>query len=248
MGIVVAFECTMATLSPTVDGHQMADTQHINLKWPERYVSVISGVKLGFSGLMQLFSSPIASIVKLGTGGYLLNRGLTGHCDLYEKMGKTDTEPFNISIRTSVTVDKPRMEVYDFWRKLDNLPLFMTHLKSVEQLDNGNTRWALKLPIDIGALSWDAQVTYDEPGEIISWQSVNGANLHTTGRVRFMDTPEAGTTLIHVAITYQPPAGLIGAALAHLVNPLFKKMVEDDVQNFKRYMDLSGIIVEEQVA
>lgn len=232
----------MATLTSQTNGASIPDVPHINLKWPERYISVITGAKIAFSGLAQMFSSPVASIVKLGTGGYLLNRGLTGHCELYEKVGKKDIEPVSISISTSVNISKPRMEVYNFWRKLDNLPLFMTHLKSVEILDEGHSRWTLRLPVDIGALSWEAEITYDEPGEIIAWESVEGANLHTTGRVRFIDTPEPDTTLIHVLITYQPPVGLIGATLAHLVNPLFKKMVEDDIQNFKRYMDLSNAL------
>ncbi|QKJ29981.1 SRPBCC family protein [Mucilaginibacter mali] len=230
----------MATLTASISGHSMADTAHINLKWPERYVSVIAGVKMGFSGLVHIFSSPVTSLFKLGTSGYLLSRGLTGHCELYEKVGKTSTEPVSIAIRTSVTIDKPREELYTFWRRLENLPLFMNHLKSVEMLDNGSSRWSLKLPVDIAALSWDAEITHDEPGELIAWSSVPGANLQTTGKVRFIDTPEPGVTLIHVVIMYHPPAGLIGATLAHLINPMFKKMVEDDIQNFKRYMDLSN--------
>ncbi|MES2274809.1 MAG: SRPBCC family protein [Bacteroidota bacterium] len=238
----------MATLTQYIDGHSLANQHQINLKWAERYLSVISGVKVGLSGFKHLFSSPVTSLIKIGTGGYLLNRGITGHCGLYEKVGKTNTEPVKVAIRTSVMVGKPRMEVYDFWRKLDNLPLFMTHLKSVELLDNNQSRWALKLPADIAAISWDAQIMCDEPGELISWESIPGANLYTTGKVRFMDTPEHDTTLVHVAITYQPPAGVIGAWVAHLINPLFQKMVTDDVQNFKRYMDLSNIIEEEQNA
>lgn len=230
----------MATLTAPVAGHLMADTAPINLKWPERYVSVIAGVKMGFSGLVHIFSSPITSLFKLGTGGYLVSRGLTGHCELYEKVGKTTTEPVNIAIRTSVLIDKPRAEVYNFWRKLDNLPLFMSHLKSVEMLENGISRWSLKLPVDIAALSWDAEITHDEPDELIAWSSVPGANLQTTGKVRFIDTPEPGVTLVHVVIMYHPPVGLIGAALAHLINPMFKNMVEEDILNFKRYMDLSN--------
>jgi uncharacterized membrane protein len=59
--------------------------------------------------------------------------------------------------------------------------------------------------------------------------------------VRFMDTPTPGTTLVHVAINYEPPAGGVGLGIAQLINPLFQKMVEDDVQNFKRYMDIGHI-------
>jgi uncharacterized membrane protein len=232
----------MATLTQHMDGPSLADQPHINLKWPERYISVITGVKVGLSGFKHIFSSPFTSLLKISTGGYLLNRGITGHCELYERVGKTDTQPVQVAIQTSVTVNKPRIEVYEFWRKLDNLPLFMTHLKSVELLEHNRSRWSLKLPADIAAVAWDAEVIYDVPGEVIAWESLPGANLHTKGQVRFMDTPDEKATLVHVTITYQPPVGVIGAWIAHLLNPVFEKMVHDDVVNFKRYMDMSNAI------
>ncbi len=105
-----------------------AQAQNINLNWPERYISIAVGVKLTFNGLRHLFGSPLTSILKLGAGGYLLNRGVSGHCALYSKIGKDTQEPVNVDIRSSFNIDKPRQEVYDFWRKLDNLPLFMNHL------------------------------------------------------------------------------------------------------------------------
>src|ERR1700712_2819468 len=112
--------------------HTTPDKDPVNLNWPERYTSIIGGVKLGYSGLKNIFKSPFSSILKLGAGGYLLNRGITGHCELYAKIGKNSSQPVNINIKSSFTVDKPRNEVYNFWRKLDNLPLFMTHLESVD--------------------------------------------------------------------------------------------------------------------
>ncbi len=76
-------------------------------------------------------------------GGYLAYRGITGHCDVYQLAGKRklpDTVK-NINIRTNVTVNKPRHEVYAFWRKLSNLPLFMSHLKRVEVIDDKRSHW-----------------------------------------------------------------------------------------------------------
>ncbi|WP_432326764.1 SRPBCC family protein [Mucilaginibacter sp. P25] len=43
-------------------------------------------------------------------------------------------------------MNKPRQKVYEFWRKLDNLPLFMKHLESVEVIDSKYSHWVLKLP------------------------------------------------------------------------------------------------------
>ncbi len=101
-------------LNPVKRYSTYKEPEAINLNWPERYISIATGVKLTFSGLGNLFSSPLTSILKLGAGGYLLNRGVSGHCAIYTKLGKNTQEPVNINIRTAFTINKPRQEVYKF--------------------------------------------------------------------------------------------------------------------------------------
>ncbi|MCJ8209694.1 DUF2892 domain-containing protein [Mucilaginibacter sp. RS28] len=214
----------------------------VNINWPERYVSIAAGVKLAFSGLTHIFKSPFTSVLKLGAGGYLVNRGITGHCELYSKIGKHTTEPVNVNIRTSFTVNKPRHEVYEFWRQLDNLPLFMKHLESVEILDQTRSHWVLKLPTNIATVSWDAEIVNDEPGQVIGWSSLPGSIIDNAGKVTFKDGMEEGTTLVDVVISYQPPAGGVGTGVAHILSPLFKNMVDNDVRNFKQYMDIEETV------
>jgi uncharacterized membrane protein len=216
------------------------EPEPINLNWPERYISIATGVKLGISGFKNLFKNPFTSILKIGASGYLVTRGVTGHCELYTKMGKTTTDDaVNVNIRSSFTVDKPRQKVYEFWRKLDNLPLFMKHLESVVELDERRSHWVLKLPTNIAKVSWDAEIVKDEPGYMIGWSSLPGSAIDNAGKIRFRDTADGGT-LVDVVISYQPPAGGFGASIAHVLNPLFKNMVVDDVQNFKQYMDIDN--------
>lgn len=231
----------MAKSIQLIENISETEVPAINMKWPERYLSVIAGVKIGLSGVRHLFSHPLISIIKIGAGGYLLQRGLTGHCELYSLAGKTGPEPVNETIRTSVIINRPRMEVYDFWRKLDNLPLFMKHLKSVEPVDKDISRWTLKTPVDITDISWDAAITADKRGHIISWKSLPGSMINNKGDIRFTDGP-SDETIIHVAINYQAPAGGFGASLAYILNPLFRKMVKDDIQNFKRYVEVGEVI------
>src|SRR6187402_1622825 len=231
----------MATTSKTIKTYNsmpLNTAEEINLNWPERYISIATGVKLTFSGLRHLFSRPFTSLLKLGAGGYLLNRGVSGHCALYSKIGKNTQEPVNVDIRSSFTIDKPRRQVYDFWRKLDNLPLFMNHLESVEMIDNERSHWVLKLPTGVGTVSWDADIVKDKPGEVIGWSSLPGSIIDNAGKVYFRDTEDGKGTIIDVVITYQPPAGGVGASIAHVLNPVFKNMVDTDVRNFKQYMDI----------
>ncbi len=230
----------MATtaLQPAKGYKRTSDEDEININWPERYLSITTGVKLSFSGLRHLFSKPFTSILKIGAGGYLLNRGITGHCAVYSSIGKNTQEPVNVNIKSTFTIDKPRQQVYNFWRKLDNLPLFMNHLESVEVLDDERSHWVLKLPTGVGTVSWDASIVKDKPGEVIGWSSLPGSIIDNAGKVYFRDTPDGKGTLVDVVITYQPPAGGVGASVAHILNPLFKNMVDNDVRNFKQYMDI----------
>lgn len=222
---------------PLIEGWTNAP---INLEWPERYVSIAGGIKMSLSGLSNIFKSPFTSILKIGAGGYLINRGITGHCEIYSKVGKISTEPVNVNIRSSYIVNKPRHEVYEFWRQLDNLPKFMKHLESVEVLDSKRSHWVLKLPTNVAKVSWDAEIVNDEPGHAIGWSSLPGSLIDNAGKVRFRDAEDGRDTLIDVVISYTPPAGGVGTALGHVLNPLFKKMVDDDVRNFKQYIDIDG--------
>jgi uncharacterized membrane protein len=172
----------------------------------------------------------------------LLNRGVTGHCAIYSKIGKNTQEPVNINIRTAFTINKPRKAVYDFWRKLDNLPLFMNHLENIELIDDTRSRWVLKLPTGVGTISWDAEIVKDKPGEMIGWSSLPDSIIDNAGKVFFRDTADGKGTLVDVVISYQPPAGGVGAGIAHILNPIFKNMVDTDVRNFKQYMDIENTL------
>jgi uncharacterized membrane protein len=221
--------------TPTITTIQQ---NNINLNWPERYTSIIGGIRLSLTGFKHIFDSPFSSIIKLGAAGYLLNRGITGHCELYAQINKYTENPTNINIRSSFIVHKPRHEVYAFWRRFDNLPLFMSHLKSVELLDDDCSRWVLKLPASFVSINWVAEVVKDKPNEMIGWASLPGSVIDNAGKVRFRDAPDGNGTRVDVMITYQPPAGGFGASIARVITPMFKKMVEQDIQNFKHFMDI----------
>lgn len=178
------------------------------------------------------------------TGAYLLLRGVTGFCVAYDRLGKKeiDFRASNVNIRTSVTVNRPRDQVYAFWRRLENLPLFMKHLKKVEVLDESRSEWTAALVGDVGTVTWKSEIVKDDPGDTLSWHSLPGSSLENAGKVTFSDAWNAGT-LVDIVISYHAPLGLLGEKAGRLLNPLFEKMVEADVRNFKRYIETAGIPV-----
>ncbi|HEX8357259.1 MAG TPA: SRPBCC family protein, partial [Segetibacter sp.] len=173
---------------------------------------------------------------------YLLFRGATGHCVGYSLAHKSklpDTVK-NMNIITKLTVNSPREVVYDFWRKLSNLPLFMEHLEKVEVLDDKRSHWVAKVPGGIGTIEWDAEVVKEIEGELLGWNSLPHASINNAGKVEFKDAAGGGTELT-VVITYRAPFGDVGEGIASLFNPVFKKLITKDVQGFKRYIEAGDI-------
>lgn len=213
------------------------DTNVINVSWPERLVSVGAGAFMLSSGIRNIGRKPISSLIRMVAGGYMLYRGASGNCQFYSAIGKTKNvrHPESINIRSSIIVDKPRSEVYKFWRNLENLPLFMGHLTSVTEVNHTHSRWEAKFPGG-PKVTWTAEIVNDDENNVLGWQSLPGSAIQNAGKVEFRDTPTGGTEL-RVIITYRPPAGDIGVGIAKLLNPLLASMIEADIAEFIYFME-----------
>ena len=211
----------------------------VNVGQGERIASAAVGAFLLSSGLNNLLKHPINSLVKTALGGYLLYRGASGHCAVYSSMGKTKgvSNTPNINIRTGLIVNKPKDEVYAFWRKLENLPLFMKHLSGVTEIDAKHSHWEAVVPGNIGKIKWNAEIVKEEPGYLIGWQSIPNSMINNAGKVMFHDALGGQGTELEVVISYHPPAGELGAGLAKVLTPVFEKMIRQDVMNFKDYIE-----------
>jgi uncharacterized membrane protein len=92
----------------------------------------------------------------------------------------------SIEIAKSLTINKPREEVYAYWQQLENLPRFMFHLSEVRQLDNKRSPWVAKLsdtPLakTLGKVEWDAAIIEEIENERLLWKSVADARIDDAG-------------------------------------------------------------------
>ncbi len=169
--------------------------------------------------------------------GLLFTRGGTGYCAAYDAMDvDTTTPPKPVHAKTTITVNKPRHEVYDFWRNLSNLPLFMKHLQEVNVVDEYHSTWRAKIPGGLGNVQWESKILTDKPGEEIAWASLPDSQIENRGTVAFVDAGKFGTE-INVDISYQPPAGNIGEGVAKMLTPALEKMIKEDIRNFRRIIE-----------
>ncbi|MBE7178493.1 MAG: cyclase/dehydrase, partial [Mucilaginibacter polytrichastri] len=171
------------------------------------------------------------------SGGYLLYRGASGKCSVYDQLTKANEQLSPIIIETSLEVDKPREEVYAFWRNLQNLPLFMRHIKSINELDAKRSVWELDVPGNLADISWEARIVKEDKNNFLSWSSAEDAVIENSGRISFADLPDKKGTRLDVFISYRPPVSALGSGIAKLLNPVFRKMIANDVAGFKTYIE-----------
>jgi len=140
----------------------------------------------------------------------------------------------------SVTVNRPRQEVYEFWRDLEHLPTFMIHLEAVTTSGDRRSHWVVKAPG--GLVEWDAEMIDDRAGEIISWQSLEGSDVPNGGSVQFTDAPADRGTEVHVDLHYDPPVGSAGATVAKLFGEEPGQQLRDDLRRFKQVMETGEVV------
>jgi uncharacterized membrane protein len=114
----------------------------------------------------------------------------------------------------TVTIDRPRAEVYDYWRDFSNLPTFMENVRSVVT-EGGLTRWTIRGPGGRD-VALETRLVNERPGEQIAWRSTENSQIDTEGKVLFRDARGGRGTEVEAIVAYVPPAGEIGRLIAKL--------------------------------
>jgi len=139
-----------------------------------------------------------------------------------------------ITINKTIHIDAPPERVYEFWSNYENFPRFMSNVQEVRDLGNGRSHWVVKGPAG-SSVEWDAQLTDSRRGEVLAWQSEPGSTVENSGQVRF--EPEGGGTRVNVYMSYIPPAGGIGHAIASLFAADPKQQMDEDLSRMKTYIE-----------
>jgi uncharacterized membrane protein len=205
----------------------------------ERGLSIGMGALLIYSAVKNFKKTPFRAILRAGFGAGIVFRGASGNCPVYSAMNVDGTKGHTVNMRTTFVVNRPRKDVYAAWRDLSSLPRFMKHLKSVHEISGTRSHWEAKIPEGSPiSISWDAEIVKEEPETLLAWRSLPGSTIDNAGKVEFRDALGHQATELRVTIIYRPPAGNIGTGVAKLFNPLFRKIVKEDVLNFKQYFEI----------
>lgn len=145
-----------------------------------------------------------------------------------------------VRVEKHVTIGRPAAELYGYWRKLENLPKVMSHLESVEELDETRSHWVAKAPAG-RSVEWDAEIVQDLENERISWKALEGSDIENAGSVAFKELPHGRGTELSVVLAYEPPLGKVGATLARLLGEEPHRQLQDDLRRFKQLMETGEV-------
>jgi uncharacterized membrane protein len=186
-------------------------------------------------------SNPVSRDKMLGVGGTVLGAALAD-AQTAIALSRAGTNPLadGIWVKQTITVQTTAGEAYAFFRDLSNLPRFMSHLDSVVE-EGSRSRWRAKGPL--GAIvEWQSEIVEDRPGELIAWRSLPGADVPNRGIVHFRAAPgRLGTELV-VELSYDPPLGAVGAAVAKLFGREPAQEVSSDLRRLKQVLETGEVL------
>ena len=174
-------------------------------------------------------------------GAFLSNRHKQRGIDNAPYFAKRKPEGELAQVGRSVTIRKPKEELFEFWRDFSNLAKFMENLEAVErEADTKVSTWRIKAPIG-QTVEIKSEILSEKKNDYIAWQSVEGSDIETRGRVEFEDAPGDRGTMVSLEMAYDPPGGTLGRAAAKLFLREPQIQARHDLKRFKMLMETGEI-------
>ena len=217
---------------PALEGTTRIARHHLERDiWPPAWRLVAGAAGLG-TGLVGLRQGGVVGKALLIGGGALTVRAASNRP--LSRMGRGRRM---IELRKTLLVHAPIDEVYSFWTHVENFPHFMEHVREVarNRLNPLRSHWEVRGPGGI-TMKWDAEVTRHVPDELFAWKTLPGSGVEHSGMVQFEEVGE-DTTRVHVRMTYHPPAGALGHAVASLLGADPKSRMDEDLVRFKALLE-----------
>ena len=135
-----------------------------------------------------------------------------------------------VDVEKTIIVEAPLEKVFNFFADYGNFPLFMRNVREVSFREPDITHWVVRGPAGTD-VSWDAEISKFMPNKYIAWKSIPGSTVANAGFLHFEGNNER--TRVHVRMSYNPPAGVIGHAGAVLFGVDPRKEMDEDLLRVK---------------
>lgn len=217
----------------------MESGRTINVGDIERVVSGLAGGALVMWGLRR---RSLGGLIVAAAGGEMIRRGISGHCAVYEWLGRDTAQSGPIEIESAVTIGKPAMELYRAWCNPDMLSRVMGDFADVRSTGEGRWHWNAHGPADTG-LEWESEITEEREGESLLWRSIGDAAIPNDGEVRFDEAPQGLGTEVRLAMRFDPPGGALGRAAIKMLGPTPQRLASRALLRFKNLVEAGSVPV-----
>lgn len=148
--------------------------------------------------------------------------------------------PESTLVGRTVTINKPRQEIYDAWRNFTRFPEFMENVREVRDLGGDRSRWTIEAPAGT-SVELVVRTTENRPGEAIAWASEPESDIETEGRVEFSDAGPGRGTAVRFTTRYTAPGGAIGRGIAKILQREPNVQARRDLRRFKQLMETGEV-------
>ena len=138
-----------------------------------------------------------------------------------------------VHLRTTLEIDRPVHEVFEFCRDFENFPRVVQSLRRVTDYQDGRSCWEVISPSG-EVLSWNSEVTKYVPNVVIAWRSVPGSVVDCNGLIRF--SPSLRGTRLRVEVEYDPCHTGISDAIRALFDVPRTEQLEADLARANFYL------------
>lgn len=140
----------------------------------------------------------------------------------------------HVHLRTTLELDRPVHEVFEFCRDFENFPRVVQSLHSITDFQDGRSHWEVISPRG-EILAWDAQVTKYVPNVVIAWRSLPDSVVDCKGLIRFAPTPSGGTEL-QIQVDYDPRDTRLSDAIRALLDISRERQLQADLERANFYL------------
>ncbi len=150
-----------------------------------------------------------------------------------------ETTPRQLEARSSILVNCPVTEAYQFWRHFENLPKFMSRLDDVRVSVNGHLTWTV---VSGGSrLSWDTYIVNDRENQRIEWSSMPESPVSMEGSVEFRPAPADRGTVVELSTRFQAPGMGTRRMVGQFLGKFPSFLMRNDLRRFKALIETGEI-------
>jgi uncharacterized membrane protein len=139
----------------------------------------------------------------------------------------------------TVTINKPRAEIYAFVRDFANVSRFMENVEAVADAGDRQT-WTIRAPLG-RTVEIRTRIVNEREGEFFAWRTTEDSQIEGEGKFLLRDAPGGRGTLVESIVAYKPPLGEVGRLVAKLFQAEPSVQSRRDLKRLKMLLETGEI-------